>query len=111
MGPVSRNFKIFCNVRKERVQQFCSLQKLFHFQLTRFPLLKLSFPKEKGSLFSKRLLASFSFKLLQRFSLSFLAVKRNNFVVMPLLLSVLSLKNLLRSLVLLVIPFESLVYD
>ena len=57
-----------CLKRKSSViLQFCNLQKLFHhFQLARFAPLKLSCPKEKISLFSKKFLSqtSFSFELL-----------------------------------------------
>ena len=79
MGPVSKNFKIFYNFLKRKssaILQFCYLQKLFHhFQLTRLALFKLSCPKEKVSLFSKKICYHwhlFHLNCYNNFSLSFL---------------------------------------
>ena len=98
--------------------QFYYLQKLFHhFQLERFAPLKLSSPKKKFLLFSKMFCYHwhlFHLNCYDNLSLSFAAVKSNNFVEMRiiffLLSSVLSFKNLLRSLVLFMISFERVLF-
>ena len=91
-----------CLKRKSSaILQFCYLQKLFH-HFQRFAPLKLSFPKDKVSLFSR--------KFFYHWHLFHLNCYNNSDVYCFLLSSFLSFKNLFRSLFFLWFFFEGVLF-